>query len=676
MLPRGSGVDIDSRHGDPDDDAPRRVQATQLLAAIVESSDDAIISKSRDGIIQTWNAAAERIFGFTAAQAVGHHISIIIPADRLAEEQTIMSKLLAGERIEHFETIRQRSDGRKIVVSLTISPVKDEAGRIVAASKIARDISARLQAAERERALLAEAAATNAKFRALFEQATLFAGILDLQGTVVEANRLSWEGCGYSRDQVIGMRFWEGPWWAPSSDISSRVRHATEQALLGQSARAELPYFLASGEQRMVDVFIQPIRDEAGNVVLLAPSGIDITDRKRAEEAQRETEARLRALADNMSRLTVELENVNRRKDEFLATLSHELRTPLAAIRNAQAVLNGAHRDPAIAERALGTMNRQIAQMTRLLDDLLDVSRITHDSLQLRLARVELATVLNHALEACRPLYEHSGLSLRVEMPDAPVYVLADAARLAQVFGNLLTNAAKYTPPNGHVSVTTEREGDQVAVVVTDTGVGIPPDMLSRVFELFTQVDGQFERAQGGLGIGLSLVKRLVEMHGGTVTAHSDGRGTGSRFVVRLPVLPGVAVERKTPDSTMNDTTVSRHVLVVDDEPDSAVTLAMLLQLRGHRADVAQDGAEALDRAETLRPDVILLDLGLPGMDGYEVCRRLREQPWARTMFIVALTGWGQEEDRRRTREAGFDLHLVKPVDPDELMRVLASRSS
>jgi len=377
-----------------------------------------------------------------------------------------------------------------------------------------------------------------------------------------------------------------------------------------------------------------------------------------------------------MSQLSVELERTNRRKDEFLATLSHELRTPLAAIRNAQAVLNVAQGEPALADPALATMNRQIAQMTRLLDDLLDVSRITRDSLQLRQSRVELGAVLADAVETMRPMFERNGLQLTVELPDAPVYLLADAARLAQVFGNLLTNAAKYTPRDGRVSVTTEGEGDQVAVIVTDTGIGIPPEMLTRVFELFTQVDGQHEGEQGGLGIGLSLVRRLVEMHGGTVTAHSEGRGTGSRFVVRLPVLPGVAVSPQPKVAPQATGATPRTVLVVDDEPDSAVTLAMLLQLRGHRADFAHDGPEALKQAEALEPEVVLLDLGLPGMDGYEVCHRLRELPGGRSMFIVALTGWGQEEDRRRTREAGFDLHLVKPVDPEELLRVLSSTSS
>ncbi len=540
MLPEAMAVDFDTSGGPPHDDPSRSVDSARLLAAIVESSDDAIISKSREGIIRTWNAAAERIFGHKAADVVGRHISIIIPADRLAEEQAIMSKLLAGERIEHFETVRQRSDGQTIAVSLTISPVKDDAGRIVAASKIARDISSR----------------------------------------------------------------------------------------------------------------------------------------SKSEAALRESEARFRELADQMSQLSVELERTNRRKDEFLATLSHELRTPLAAIRNAQAVLNVAQGEPALADPALATMNRQIAQMTRLLDDLLDVSRITRDSLQLRQSRVELGAVLADAVETMRPMFERNGLQLTVELPDAPVYLLADAARLAQVFGNLLTNAAKYTPRDGRVSVTTEGEGDQVAVIVTDTGIGIPPEMLTRVFELFTQVDGQHEGEQGGLGIGLSLVRRLVEMHGGTVTAHSEGRGTGSRFVVRLPVLPGVAVSPQPKVAPQATGATPRTVLVVDDEPDSAVTLAMLLQLRGHRADFAHDGPEALKQAEALEPEVVLLDLGLPGMDGYEVCHRLRELPGGRSMFIVALTGWGQEEDRRRTREAGFDLHLVKPVDPEELLRVLSSTSS
>jgi PAS domain S-box-containing protein len=761
-------------------DAPR------LLAAIVESSDDAIVSKSTRGIIRTWNAAAERMFGYTAAEAVGRHISLIIPAERLPEEERILARLISGERVDHFETERQRRDGRLIAVSLTISPIKDETGRVVGASKIARDISARKEAAEREFQLRAQAEAIGAKFRAFFDQGALFAGIMELDGTIIEANRLSWEGCGYTKDQVVGRMFCHGPWWLPSQTLSRRIREATRRACGGETVRAELPYYVADGSQRVVDLTILPIRNEAGTVVLLAPTGTDITDRKAAEEALRQSEERFHTLADNMSQLawmadatgsvfwynrrwfdytgttleemqgwgwtklhhpdyvdrvvariqrswdtgelwedtfplrgtdgtyrwflsravpirdehgavvrwfgtntditerrrleedlrglSNELTDVNRRKDQFLATLSHELRNPLAGVRNSLAVMQAAEADPATTARARAAMERQVAHMVRLLDDLLDVSRITRDKLELRPGRVDLGAVLDDALETARPMLRGAGLELIEARPAHPVYLHADAARLTQVFGNLLTNAAKFTPAGGRVWITVETGTGDVTVTVRDTGIGIPATQLAGVFELFTQVDATSDAARGGLGIGLSLVKRLVELHGGTVTAHSEGRGTGSAFVVRLPVVPtapALPVPAASNDALQPSRT--RRVLVVDDDHDSADCLALLLQDAGHTVDVARDGQAALERAEAFAPDVILLDIGLPRLDGYEVCRRLRAQPWGRHIHVVALTGWGQEEDRRRTREAGFDRHLVKPVDPAALMASLAA---
>lgn len=633
--------------------------ATRLLAAIVESSDDAIVSKSVTGIIQSWNAAAGRVFGYTAEEAVGRHISLIIPPERLHEEDEIMARLLAGERIDHFETERRRSDGTLVAVSLTISPIRDDAGRVVGASKIVRDISVQREFAERELRLRAEADANDAKFRAFFEQGALFAGIMDLDGTIVEANRLSWEGCGYTKDQVIGCRFCHGPWWSPSPDLMRRVREATTRARQGETVRQEMPYYVGDGSRRMVDLTILPIRDEAGRVVLLAPTGTDITDRKAAE-------ATLLALSR-------ELADISSRKDEFLATLSHELRNPLAGVRNSLAVLQAPHADASAAQRARGAMERQIAHMARLLDDLLDVSRITRDRLELRPERVELGAVLDGALEVARPTFIGAGLDLVESRPARQVWLHADAARLTQVFDNLLTNAAKFTPPGGRVWLTVEPDAAGVAISVRDTGIGIPASQLGRVFELFSQVDDSADAARGGLGIGLSLVKRLVEMHGGTVTARSEGRGTGAEFVVRLPTLLEELAGPARAEPIQSAQAQPQRVLVVDDDHDSADCLALLLQAAGHTVAVARDGQAALERAEVFAPDVMLLDIGLPRLDGYEVCRRLRAQPWGRQMHVVALTGWGQEDDRRRTREAGFDRHLVKPVDPTALLRALAT---
>jgi CheY-like chemotaxis protein len=307
------------------------------------------------------------------------------------------------------------------------------------------------------------------------------------------------------------------------------------------------------------------------------------------------------------------------------------------------------------------------------VDDLLDLSRVSGGKLELRPKRVELAGVISAALEASRPLIESCGHELTVAVPPEPVHMDADPNRLAQVFLNLLNNSAKYTPQGGHVWLVAERQGGEAVVRVRDTGVGIAAEMLPRVFELFTQVEGSLERSHGGLGIGLSLVRRLVEMHGGTVEARSEGLGKGSEFVVRLPALARPADEQ--PPAPGNDAEAAaptRRILVVDDNRDSALSLAMMLSLMGNETRTAHDGPEGLEAAAAFRPDVLLLDIGLPKMNGYDVCRRLRDQPWGKSIVIVALTGWGQEEDRRRSREAGFDHHLVKPVDPPVLEALLA----
>jgi len=531
-------------------------QSERLLASVVESSNDAIITKSLDGTIQSWNAAAERLFGYPAAQAVGRHITLIIPADRADEEVQIIARLRAGERVDHFDTVRVRSDGQPIDVSLTISPMRDESGQVVGASKISRDI----------------------------------------------------------------------------------------------------------------------------------------TERKRLENELRQFAA--------------DLSEADRRKNEFLAMLAHELRNPLAPIRNAlQIVKLTASREHSAAARqergrpeagilsAADMMERQIGQLVRLVDDLLDVSRISRGKIDLRLERVELAAIVAQAVETCRPVIDAAQHQLTVRLPARPVFLDADSVRLAQVFGNLLNNACKYSEPGGRIALDAEvvaggqwpavggaREAagpwpltsPQVLVSVKDTGFGIPPEMLPNIFEMFTQVDRSLERTQGGLGIGLTLVQRLVEMHGGAVCAHSAGLGQGSEFVVRLPIL-GEEQQRPTAPPAQQPTAMTaRRILVVDDNRDSATSLAMLLQLTGNETHIAHDGLEALAAAAKFHPDVVLLDLGMPKLNGYETARRIREQPWGKDMVLVALTGWGQEEDRRKSSEAGFNGHMVKPVDYADLTKLLA----
>ncbi len=498
-----------------------QLHTARLLASIVESSNDAIIGKSLDGIIQSWNAAAERLFGHTAEQAVGQHISLVIPADRLNEEEQIIANLKAGKRIEQYETERIRRDGQPILVSLTISPIKDDSGKVIGASKIVRDV----------------------------------------------------------------------------------------------------------------------------------------TDRKRLE--------------DNLRRLAADLSENDRRKNEFLATLAHELRNPLAPMSNMLEVVKRADGDGETLKRAHDTIERQLDQMVRLVDDLLDLNRITHDRLELRRSEVELSSVIQQAVEVARPLIDAAGHNLIIDLPAEPIYLNADRARLAQLFGNLLNNSCKYTRPNGKITLSAERTDDEVVVTVKDDGAGIPPDKLESIFDMFMQVDRTAERSQDGLGIGLTLVKRLAEMHDGSIEAKSDGEGQGSAFIVCLPILCTPAGISPAASEAPTDSSSKRRILIVDDNKDSADSLALLLEITGNKTYMAHDGVEAFEAIERHRPEVVLLDIGLPRLDGHEVCRRVREQPWGKDIMVIALTGWGQEDDRRKSEEAGFNGHLVKPVDYDKLLELL-----
>ena len=641
-----------------------QLHTARLLASIIESSDDAIISKSLDGVIRSWNAGAERLFGHTADEAIGRHISLIIPPERIAEEDQIIASLKAGRRIEHFETERLRSDGRRILVSLTISPIRDDAGDVVGASKIVRDVTRQREIEQRERQLLAEAAAANAKFQAFFDQGAFFAGIMDVNGILLDANRLSVESPGFTTEQFIGKPFWEGPWWAPSPALREQIEAATRQAAAGQSFGGELPYFVADGSQRMVDLSIQPIRDATGRVIFLAPLGVDITERKRGETDRQRLE-------DDLRRLAVELSEADRHKNEFLAMLAHELRNPLAPISNAVRALQAGVHDAATLRSASGMLHRQVGLMSRLVDDLLDMSRITRGKIELRKERIELAPIVHQAVEAVRDLYRTMEHQLTVTLPPQPVHLDADPARLTQVIGNLLHNAGKFTDKGGQVWLTVEADGAQAVIRVRDNGVGIAPEHHHDLFTMFGQIDTSLERSRGGLGIGLTLVKTLVDMHGGEVEVQSDGPGHGTEFTVRLPVSTQAPRAAAPPAEPVR--AARRRVLIVDDSEDGAESLAMLLEFGGHETYKAHDGLAAMEAVERLRPDAVLLDIGLPGLNGYEVCRRIRQASWGKRMTLVALTGWGQDEDRDRSRAAGFDAHMVKPVDVDALLALLAA---
>jgi signal transduction histidine kinase len=418
------------------------------------------------------------------------------------------------------------------------------------------------------------------------------------------------------------------------------------------------------GAEHRIDAHLDPVRAENGAI-----SGSVLVLQEPADGEVMDTELRRRA---------DELIAADRRKDQFLAMLAHELRNPLAPIRNAVELMRQVETGDPSFQPSREMVERQVKHLARLVDDLLDVSRLTHGSIRLRKEPVDLGAVVERAADATRVLIESRGHNLTLDLPDPPIRLEADPARLEQVVTNLLNNAAKYTMPGGHIVLRAAREGDEAVVRVRDNGIGVPPDVLGRVFEPFVQSDGSLARSEGGLGIGLTLVRSLVEMHGGTVEAHSPGLGQGSEFVVRIPVrVPAAMPQPPVPRETSPFTPARPvRVLVVEDNVDAAESLATLLRLWGHDVRVVHDGLDALDEARAYQPEVVLLDIGLPGLDGYQVAERLRDEVGLDHALLVAMTGYGQPEDRRRSREAGIHHHFVKPVEPYVLRNLLAEVAS
>ena len=507
---------------------------------------------------------------------------------------------------------------------------------------------------KRAQAELARLTAESERRRRLYETALSntpdLVYVFDLQHRFMYANEALLAMWGRTWDEAIGKTCLElgyEPWHAALHD-----REIDQVAATRCPIRGEVPFTGTSG-RRTYDYIFVPVIGAGGEVEAVAGTTRDVTDRKAMEDA---------------------LRDADRRKDEFLALLAHELRNPLAPVRNGLQVLRLAEKDPDARAAAREIMERQLGHMVRLIDDLLDISRISRNKMELRCSRVLLADVVSSAVEVARPMIEDAGHALTVSLPPEPVFLDADLTRLAQVFGNLLTNSAKYTERGGHISLTAERSGEDVVVSVRDNGIGIPRESLPTIFDMFSQVDRSIERSTGGLGIGLALVKALVEMHGGTVTAQSEGQGKGSTFTVSLPTLvaphsfpsdAGSASERTAPGP-------KRRILVVDDNHDSARSMARVLALLGNEVRTAHDGLEAVKTVEEFRPGVVLMDVGMPRLNGFEATRRIREQPWGQAVRVIALTGWGQDADRVQSRAAGCDGHLVKPVDLADLERLLA----
>ncbi len=754
-------------------------EAQTRLAAIVHSSDDGIVSKDLTGRIISWNPGAERIFGYTAAEAVGQSIKLIIPAERHAEEDDILARLARGESVDHFETVRVRKDGTPIDVSITISPLKDAQGHVIGASKIAREVTAQRRMQEQLRS-------SEERFRLAADAAQSLIYEVDL-----ESRRAA---TAYGLQRLTGFAPHEVPlssdaWHARihPDDLPAHLERVKAVIKSGDNYRSEYRLQHANGSWLHVEDVGQIIRNRTGRAVRLAGSIIDVTQRKQFEDALRESEVRFRTLAENISQfawiadaagwlywynqrwydytgttleemqgwgwksvhhpdhvervvahfqhsldtgelwedtfplrgkdgnyrwflsravpirdasgnithwfgtntdvteqreaaeiqreLADKLREADRHKDEFMAMLAHELRNPLAPLRNALNILQLTPGSSDDARTIHELMDRQLNQLVRLVNDLLDVSRVRLGKIDLRRDQVKLKTVITQAVETCRPAIDEAQHDLRLAIPSEPIFISGDAQRLEQVFSNLLNNSCKYSAPGSKIVIAVRRDDQEAVISVKDNGVGIAHDKLPHIFDVFTQVDSSLERSQGGLGIGLALVRQLVELHGGSVTAKSDGLGHGSEFVVRLPVM---AEHISSPTAAMptNGKTPQHRVLIVDDNRDSARTMALMLQLKGHETQTAHDGLEAVAAAEDFRPTFVLLDIGLPKLNGLEVARKLRAQPWGRDIFLAAMTGWGQDDDRRKSTEAGFNAHLVKPADFTTLTELFAKHNA
>lgn len=753
----------------------------ELLRITLASIGDAVIATDTQGYITYLNGVAESLTGWTRNAAEGQPLAAVF---RIVNEQTQQAVENPATRAIREgaivglanRSILIRKDGTERPIEDSASPIQDEQGRVAGCVLVFRDATEKRRAEE-------ELRKREVRFRGLVTATAHIFWTTDPEGRVVEDSP-SWRACtGQSYDE------WKQWGWLDAIHPEDRDRSRkvwTEAVATKTIYETEYRVRAKDGSYHWMTARAVPIVDQRGRILEWVGMNTDVTERKQAEEALRESEERFRQIAQSVDavfyvtemperrvryvspaferlwgldaqelyrdqtswldriypddlqvtldaykaflggglpydveyrirlpngaerwvrdRATVAardplgkiiritglaeditdrkraeqaLREADRRKDEFLATLAHELRNPLAPIYNALEILkqaNGTRED--MHRQARDMIERQLAHMVRLVDDLLDVSRITRDKLELRKTRVELGSVIHQAVETCRPVILADKQVVEVKAPEHPVYVDADPIRLTQVFSNLLNNACKYTPREGTIRLTAEVRASDVVVSVKDSGIGIPVDKLEKIFNMFTQVDRTLERARGGLGIGLTLVKRLVEMHGGSIEARSEGLNFGSEFVVCLPISAEKRDDVRPPTQSANEQATPCRILIVDDNKDSAESLAMLLRLSGHETRLAYDGFEAVTIAKQFRPDVMLLDIGLPKLNGYDACREIRSQSWGRDILIVALTGWGQDTDRRKSKKAGFDEHMVKPVNHGALLQLLASFTS
>nr|WP_314630849.1 PAS domain S-box protein [uncultured Noviherbaspirillum sp.] len=810
--------DVTSQH-----DAADALQLSEERFRLLIAATSAIVwnasaSGNFDGEQASWNAFT----GQTVAEAQGAGwLDAVHPDDRSSTMARWMQSVSSSAVFEAEYRLKRR-DGQYRHVSARAIPVLDRGGVVREWVGVHADVTDRSQAEAQHRRAAAEAAAAaeaNAKYRIFFEQGAYLAGVMSLDGTMLEANRLSLDAGGYRPEDVIGRKFWDCRWWNRSPALQASMRSGALQAASGSLFRMETPYALADGSERVIDLVLAPVMDGHGKVLFIAQTGTDITERKQVEQRLRlldemneatrnasdprvimEEVPRLlgehlrasrcayadvepnndqftirhdwnapgaqssvgtysldlfgpRAARDMREGRTLVIRDVDReltpaeggdmfsaigvkaiiccplvkegklvammalhqdaprdwsaanvtlleevverswahierirametlrvedrRKSEFLAVLAHELRNPLAPIRNGLQVMRVASGDPETVARVRDVMERQLAHLVHLVDDLLDIARITRGKVDLQKQQVALRTVVASAVETSLPAIESRRHQLSLRLPEPALYLTVDPTRISQVIGNLLTNAAKYTPVGGHIDVSARQDGGDVVLSVGDDGIGIPAESLCAIFDMFTQVGDKLDRTQGGLGIGLSLARRLVELHGGTIAVESAGNGQGTTFHVRLPLAAGIPVESPVDAGARQDARSDGRrfrILVVDDNADAAETMSDYLEMSGYASQVVYNGCQALEAVRTFRPEVVFLDIGMPGMNGYEVASEIRKIPEMAGVTLVALTGWGAGSDRQKAQEAGFDHHLTKPASFNTVQALLSA---
>ncbi len=614
-----------------------------LYQLVVEQTRDyAVFVLDRKGHIMSWNVGAERIKGYSANEIIGRHFSTFYTRDAVDSgwpDQELKAAVAEG-RFED-EGWRVRKDGSRFWANVVITSLRDEHGKLLGFSKITRDLSERRAHEEAVRQ-------SEERFRLLVEGVTDYAVfMLDPQGLVSSWNVGAERIKGYRREDIVGRHF--SRFYSPEDVEAGKPWE--EMAVARREGRAEAEGWRVKkdGTRFWARGVLNALYDAEGSLRGYAKVTQDLTDRRHIQDLEKAAQ------------------NVN----EFLAMLAHELRNPLAPIRSAVEVMAKMPPGDPRYEELRGTIERQSAQISRIVEDMMDISRVTRGALGMESARVALAEVVRAALETARPAIEGAQHRVQLELPVDAVAVEGDFYRLTQVVTNLLSNAARYTRPGGQIAVQLCAESGQAVLRVKDNGRGIEPELIHRVFDMFVQGRNLLQRVGGGLGVGLALARRIAELHHGTLEARSEGADRGSEFTLRLP-LARPAQDAPAPPAAQGASPLPpRRVLVVDDNADAAMTLDMLLRSLGHETHVVHDGHAAFEAVGQFRPDIVLLDIGMPGLDGYEVARRLRALQQERPLRIVAVTGWGTEDDRRKSQEAGFDLHLVKPVDPEDLTRAL-----